>query len=355
MLHGKGESMERIELIGNSAPIQKVRQLIEQVASTQANVMILGGSGTGKELAARIIHQHSPRASGPFVALNCAAIPLDLLESELFGHEKGAFTGAHQTRLGRFELAAGGTLFLDEIGDMPVAMQAKLLRVLQDHQFERVGGNKRLSADVRVISATHKNLVSCIQKGAFREDLYYRLNVFPIELPLLRHRKQDIPLLIHYFIEHYQTQTGQPKIVLTEAAVDCLVHYEWPGNVRELANLIERFTILFSGKRIEDSDLSDHFFKGESFEFAGQEQKRENKREDKDFTLFTARREFDKSLPPLGFDLREHLAQLEYDYIQQALNEYHGIVSRAAKRLGLRRTTLVEKMRKYGIDRKLTG
>lgn len=328
--------MNKVELVGKSVSIQKVRQLIEQVAKTQANVMILGGSGTGKELVAKIIHQHSECASGPFIAVNCAAIPLELLESELFGHEKGSFTGAHQLRIGRFELAAGGTLFLDEIGDMPLAMQAKLLRVLQDHRFERVGGNKPICVDVRVISATHKNLLDCIQAGTFREDLYYRLNVFPINIPLLKDRREDIPELIHYFIELYRTHE---LIDVTEAALEFLIAYEWPGNVRELANLIERFMILFAGKKVDVTDLPEHFFKLQS-----------SRRENKDLTILSAR-----DLPSHGFDLKEHLAQLEYAYIHQALNEYQGIVSRAAKRLGLRRTTLVEKMKKYGIDRKMVS
>ncbi len=202
------ERIDRLEIIGQSKVIQDVKHLIAQVAKSPANVMILGESGTGKELVARIVHRSSARSQGPFIPVNCAAIPLELLESELFGHEKGSFTGAHITRQGRFEAAHGGTIFLDEIGDMPLVMQAKLLRVLQERNFERVGGNKPIHADVRVIAATHKNLLNCIKEGTFREDLYYRLNVFPIEIPPLRSRREDISILISYFLDQFCLQNN---------------------------------------------------------------------------------------------------------------------------------------------------
>jgi sigma-54 dependent transcriptional regulator, flagellar regulatory protein len=327
---------QNIGLIGSSNAIQAVERLIAQVAKTQANVLVLGESGTGKEMVARIIHQSSCRAMGPFVAVNCAAIPLELLESELFGHEKGSFTGAAATRQGRFELAAGGTLFLDEIGDMPLAMQAKLLRVLQERSFERVGGNKSIKADVRIITATHKHLADSILEGEFREDLYYRLNVFPIEIPPLRNRKEDIHALIQHFIQQFKTEIN-PGFELATSALEYLENYEWPGNVRELANLVERMMILFANQKVEESDLYDQFFPQKS---------RPSRRDDKDYTIMTV-----KELPEAGFDLKEHLTQLECAYISQALNENRGIVSRAAKRLGLRRTTLVEKMKKYGMGR----
>lgn len=327
---------EKMDLVGNSNAIQIVKHLIEQVAHTDANVLILGESGTGKEMVARIVHQSSNRKDGPFIAVNCAAIPLELLESELFGHEKGAFTGATGTRQGRFELAHGGTLFLDEIGDMPLVMQAKLLRVLQERSFERVGGNKPIKACVRVITATHKDLLASIQSNEFREDLYYRLNVFPIEIKPLRERRDDVPILIQHFMQQFQ-QESIHKIGLTRNAMEFLENYDWPGNVRELANLIERLMILFSGKTVDVSDLSEHYF-----------HKRTQilKRDDKELTIMTV-----KDLPTEGFDLKEYLAKLEYSYIYQALNDNRGIVSQAAKRLGLRRTTLVEKMRKFGIGR----
>jgi len=328
--------MESLRLVGKSSGIQAVMHLIQQVANTQANVLILGESGTGKELVARVVHQYSAQSSGPFIAVNCAAIPLELLESELFGHEKGAFTGAIGTRQGKFELANGGTLFLDEIGDMPLAMQAKLLRVLQERCFERVGGNKTLKTTVRIIAATHKCLLDSIEQGEFREDLYYRLNVFPIQIPPLRERSEDILILIQHFINQFQAESPG-KTTFTDNALKFLEQYEWPGNVRELANVIERLTILFSKKTVDISDLSEHFFQKRTVGL---------KRDDKDLTIMTA-----KELPEEGFDLKDYLAKLECSYIYHALNDNRGIVAHAAKRLGLRRTTLVEKMKKYGIGK----
>lgn len=326
----------RYKLMGSSTAIQAVQHLILQVASRSTTALILGESGTGKELVARVIHQHSKRAQGPFVAVNCAAIPLELLESELFGHEKGAFTGAIIARQGRFELAAGGTLFLDEIGDMPISMQAKLLRVLQERSFERVGGNKPIKADVRIIAATHKNLEECLAQGTFREDLYYRLNVFPVEIPPLRERKEDIRVLIQHFVDLHQQENGI-SIELTEEAFTFLEQYNWPGNVRELSNLVERLCVLYTGKPISLQDLPEHFFRQAS------------RRNDKNLTILTAA----ELVQDKHFDLKEHLSQLELDLITQALNDCAGVVARAAKRLGLRRTTLVEKMKKYGIGREV--
>jgi sigma-54 specific flagellar transcriptional regulator A len=326
-----------IELIGISTQIKMVQHLIQQVAKTSATVLILGESGTGKELVARIAHSLSDRSSGPFIPVNCAAIPLELLESELFGHEKGAFTGAYLSRQGRFELAAGGTLFLDEIGDMPLSMQAKLLRVLQEKSFERVGSNKSIKADVRVMAATHKDLEESMSSGSFREDLYYRLNVFPIEIPSLRERKEDIKLLIEHFICEYQNETSG-IIELEQETLNFLEQYEWPGNVRELSNLIERMIIMFSGKKVTVADLPETFLRN-SF-----------KRDDKNMTVLATS---EMVIGKRRFDLKEHLAQLEFNYIAQALNDCSGIVARAAKRLGLRRTTLVEKMKKYGMGREV--
>jgi len=323
------------ELVGKSERIRAVQALIQQVADKPTTALILGESGTGKELIARMIHQLSERKDGPFIAVNCAAIPLDLLESELFGHEKGAFTGAHAARQGRFEVAAGGTLFLDEIGDMPISMQAKLLRVLQEREFERVGGNKSIRVDVRIIAATHKDLRQCLQAGTFREDLYYRLNVFPINLPALRERKEDIGLLIQHFIEKYRAETGHGIDMATDA-LEFLENYEWPGNVRELANLVERLVIVSSGKTITLNNLPEHFLQPYVV------------RQDNSLTVIS-----NPSFhhPDQRFDLKEHLARLELDLINQALKDSGGVVARAAKRLGLRRTTLVEKMRKYRLGR----
>ncbi|MEC7472207.1 MAG: sigma-54 dependent transcriptional regulator, partial [Pseudomonadota bacterium] len=230
-------------LVGTSRAVQHVRQMMQQVADTEASVLILGESGTGKEVVARNLHYHSKRRQGPFVPVNCGAIPAELLESELFGHEKGAFTGAITARSGRFELAEGGTLFLDEIGDMPLPMQVKLLRVLQERTFERVGSNRTQSADVRIIAATHKNLEKMIEEGTFREDLYYRLNVFPIEMAPLRERVEDIPLLMNELISRMEHEK-RGSIRFNSAAIMSLCRHDWPGNVRELANLVERMAIM---------------------------------------------------------------------------------------------------------------
>ncbi len=245
-------------LMGCSAAIKQVQHLIEQVALKSTTVLILGESGTGKELVARSLHALSGRATGPFIALNCAAIPLDLLESELFGHEKGAFTGAVATRQGRFELAAGGTLFLDEIGDMPASMQVKLLRVLQEQVFERVGSNRLIKANVRILAATHQDLFKAMHQGRFREDLFYRLNIFPIDIPPLRERPEDIPLLIDSFIEQ-QKESHRSTIQLDPKTLNVLLQYEWPGNVRELWNLIERLMILYPNQSVLPKDLPKPF------------------------------------------------------------------------------------------------
>ena len=241
-------------LVGTSRAIQHVRQMMQQVADTDASVLILGESGTGKEVVARNLHYHSKRRDGPFVPVNCGAIPAELLESELFGHEKGAFTGAITSRAGRFELANGGTLFLDEIGDMPLPMQVKLLRVLQERTFERVGSNKTQSVDVRIIAATHKNLESMIEVGSFREDLYYRLNVFPIEMAPLRERVEDIPLLMNELISRMEHEK-RGSIRFNSAAIMSLCRHGWPGNVRELANRVRRGLVLAEGRQIEARDL----------------------------------------------------------------------------------------------------
>ncbi|MEF1338009.1 sigma-54 dependent transcriptional regulator, partial [Vibrio rotiferianus] len=241
-------------LVGQSRGIQEVRHLIEQVSGTEANVLILGESGTGKEVVARNIHYHSAHRNGPFVPINCGAIPPELLESELFGHEKGAFTGALTSRKGRFELAEGGTIFLDEIGDMPMPMQVKLLRVLQERCFERVGGNTTIKVNVRVVAATHRNLERMIEEGSFREDLYYRLNVFPIEMPALKSRKQDIPLLLQELMARLEAEGGLP-ICFTPRAINSLMEHHWPGNVRELANLVERMVILYPNSLVDVNHL----------------------------------------------------------------------------------------------------
>lgn len=332
-------------LVGHSRAIVHVRKLIEQVADTDANVLILGDSGTGKEVVARHLHYFSSRREQPFVPVNCGAIPPDLLESELFGHEKGAFTGAISARQGRFELAEGGTLFLDEIGDMPLAMQVKLLRVLQERIYERVGSNRSLKADVRIVAATHRDLEDEISEGRFREDLYYRLNVFPIEMPALRERSEDIGLLIKELITRMEHEQ-RGSVRLTPAAITALTHYPWPGNVRELSNLIERLIIMFPYGVVDVRDLPEKF--------------RDHLPEDADAATESSLESAPSHthaiddvvrLPRDGLDLKEHLNQLEYSLIKQALDEADGIVAHAAKRLAMRRTTLVEKMRKFGLQR----
>ncbi|MBE1287427.1 MAG: AAA domain-containing protein [Alteromonadaceae bacterium] len=317
-------------LIGESPQIQGVRKLIEQVAPTEANVLILGESGTGKELIARNVHSMSSRRDMPFVPVNCGAIPDELLESELFGHEKGAFTGAITARKGRFELAEGGTLFLDEIGDMPLQMQVKLLRVLQERSFERVGGNKTIKCDVRIVAATHRNLDKMIDEERFREDLYYRLNVFPIDSPALRERQKDIPLLLQEFTSRLRESRNE-SVKFTQAALQSLCEYQWPGNVRELSNLVERLTILYPNKVIDVFDLPVKYQCGE---------------------IPTTQSEITEATLPLeGVNLKEYLSELEIKLINQALEQQDWIVARAAEQLGMRRTTLVEKMRKYDISR----
>lgn len=241
-------------IIGNSDRMQEVFESIHKVAPSKANVLLRGESGTGKELMAKAIHYMSPRAQGPFIKFNCASIPEGLLESELFGHEKGAFTGAMAARKGRFELADGGTIFLDEIGDLPIGLQPKILRVLQEKEFERVGGEKTLKVDVRLIAATSRNLEELVSSNRFREDLYYRLNVVPIFLPSLREKREDIPLLVEYFLKKYN-QDNQKSVAITPEALNSFLGYDWPGNVRELENTIERLVVMSGGPLINQSDL----------------------------------------------------------------------------------------------------
>ncbi len=351
-------------LVGQSHGIQEVRHLIEQVAGTEANVLILGESGTGKEVVARNIHYHSARRSGPFVPINCGAIPAELLESELFGHEKGAFTGAITARKGRFELAEGGTLFLDEIGDMPMTMQVKLLRVLQERCFERVGGNTTIKANVRIVAATHRNLETMIDEHSFREDLYYRLNVFPIEMPSLKERKEDIPLLLRELMTRLEAEGGQP-VCYTPRAINSLVEHDWPGNVRELANLVERMVILYPNSLVDVNHLPTKYrysdipeFQPEPSRFSSVEEQERDALDSifsEDFSLSDDELSSDidvpQSLPPEGVNLKELLADLEVNLINQALEAQGGVVARAADMLGMRRTTLVEKMRKYNMQR----
>jgi sigma-54 specific flagellar transcriptional regulator A len=309
--------------VGRSSAIHSLDQLMRQVAGYDSTVLIRGESGCGKELVARRIHELSTRSRGPFVPVNCGAIPRDLLESELFGHEKGAFTGALTTRIGRFELADGGTLFLDEIGDMSLDMQVKLLRVLQERAFERVGSGEQRRANVRILAATHRDLEARARGGEFREDLFFRLNVFPIVVPALRERVDDLPALIADLVRRGEAE-GRPSIAFTETALECLAAYSWPGNVRELQNLIERLAILHPNQTVDRDQLPTPI--GE-------------RRRSPQPSLTT--------IPQSGLDLREYLGNLEKQLIRSALDQTDGTVAHAARLLKLQRTTLVEKLRKY--------
>jgi sigma-54 specific flagellar transcriptional regulator A len=342
-LHNRRErrmdNRECQQLIGESASIERINQMIDQVADTNASVLILGESGTGKEVIARNIHAQSSRSHKPFVPINCGAIPADLLESELFGHEKGAFTGAISARQGRFELAEGGVIFLDEIGDMPLPMQVKLLRVLQERCYEKVGSNKSIKSDVRVIAATHRRLEGLIEEGDFREDLFYRLNVFPIEVSPLRDRVEDIPLLVKEVLSRMEKE-NRGSVRLDKKAVVMLQHYGWPGNVRELANLLERLAILYPNAVIEAKDLPEKF---QSNDY------NETNLISDDETLVATVQPNISQLPSSGIDMKQYLTNIEISLIEQALVNTNHVVARAATMLNVRRTTLVEKMRKYEI------
>ncbi len=310
-------------IIYGSRRMEEVMGLVARVAPSQATVLIRGESGTGKELIANAIHFAGPRSQKPLVKVNCSAIPETLLESELFGHEKGAFTGATQRRIGRFEEANGGTLFLDEVGDLSPGTQVKLLRVLQEKEFQRLGSNQTLKTDVRVIAATNQNLEEAIKKGSFREDLYYRLNVITIFLPPLRERKEDIPLLIDYFLKKYSKANQKMISDVSKEARNLLLRYSYPGNVRELENLIERAVVLCRGDIITTQDLPFHL------------------REAKSEALWESSKS-QKSLP-------ESLEEIERDMIIKALHEHQGVQTRAAESLGISERVLRYKMKKYRI------
>jgi sigma-54 specific flagellar transcriptional regulator A len=366
--HPTQPGAHRFRPSGASRVMRAVHRLIEQVAPFDTNVLILGESGTGKEMVARHIHELSGRAGHPFVPVNCGAIPADLLESELFGHEKGAFTGALTTRVGRFEFAEGGTLFLDEIGDMSLQMQVKLLRVLQERSFERVGSNKTIRCNVRIIAATHRDLDAAIVAGRFREDLYYRLNVFPLQMPPLRERLDDLSVLIDHLLQR-QGNGGGKSIRLDAAAMACLLRNRWPGNVRELSNLLERLAILFPGQSITDTDLPDRYRGSAAVGWLGSEGRIDARPQSaqQPETAAVARVAAEQSAPVIyevsaiaspasdalprgGLDLKDHLSAIEIGLIRQALEEADGTIAEAARLLRMRRTTLVEKLRKYRLS-----
>ncbi len=337
-------------LVGNSAIMQTVRNEIEQVANSDANVLILGKSGTGKEVVARNVHYYSARHDKAFVPVNCGAIPHELLESELFGHEKGAFTGAISSRQGRFAMAEGGTLFLDEIGEMTMAMQVKLLRVLEERTFERVGGNKTIQADVRIIAATNRNLKEMVQQGDFREDLYFRLDVFPIRLPTLRERIEDLPLLVNELISRLEHNKGSSVRFSTDAVM-ALSQYDWPGNVRELANQIERMAIKHPCGLVQAQHLPEKFRDStqplsQPLNVAAIDAVMQ-----KDNTDTPIPNTPPINFPTENFDLKSYISNIEVSIIQAALDQSHGVIAHTAKSLGMQRTTLAEKMRKYHISR----
>jgi DNA-binding NtrC family response regulator len=314
-------------IIGASEAIQGVFEMVRKVADTDSTVLLLGESGTGKELIARALHYNSSRRGGPLIPVNCAAIPEELLESELFGHERGAFTHAVRTRVGRFEQANGGTIFLDEIADMSPTLQVKILRVLQDRSFERIGGIKTIRVDIRVVAATNRDLETMVQEGRFREDLYYRLNVIPLRVPPLRERTSDIPLLAAHFLTEFSRKRKQPVRRLSPEALELLLAYPWPGNVRELENLMERLVILCEDEVITAADLPDRFHPSPQL------------------TLPQAPADF----PPSGIPLTTALQDFERRLILKALEKSRGVKSRAARLLHLNRTTLIEKMKKLKI------
>jgi len=313
-------------LIGNSKQIRIIRSLIRQVANTDSTVLILGQSGTGKDLVASCIHHFSKRKNNSFVPINCGAIPGELMESELFGHEKGSFTGASMRRLGRFEIANKGTLFLDEIGDMPLPMQVKLLRVLQERKIDRVGGNESIKVDVRIIAATNKNIEKQIAENRFREDLFYRLNVFPIQMPTLQERAEDIPALIDFHLEKIALRL-QHKVHFTDKAIAALCRYSWPGNIRELENFLERMAVIHRDSVLDENDLDPTYKQG----------KKPSSTRD-----ITEHKED-------AFNFKEYIANLERQAIELALQHSNGLVDAAAKYLSLAPKTLLEKMKKYGL------
>lgn len=328
-----------VAMVGTSAKILQVYSLISKVADVDATVLVRGESGTGKELVARALHQEGARRRGPFVAINCGAIPSELLESELFGHERGAFTHAVRTRIGRFELADGGTVFLDEIAEMSPMLQVKLLRVLQEKKFERVGGMRTITSGFRVVAATNRNLENEVREGRFREDLYYRLNVIPLEVPPLRERTSDIPLLVEYFIDRFNASRRKKINGIRAEAMDCLSRYSWPGNVRELENTVERMVILASGQELGLEDLPESLLAATGSgstagDIAG------GVRENRHAVGANL-------IPDSGFVLSQAVIEFEKGLIVQAMEQSDWIKNRAAKLLNINRTTLLEKMKRY--------
>ena len=368
-------------IIGVSSEINYLRELIKTVGPSDSTTLILGDSGTGKELVAKALHDSSNRANAPFVPVNCGAIPKDLLESELFGHKKGAFTGALGDRKGRFQLANGGTLFLDEIGDMSMDLQVKLLRVLQERTVDPVGASNSVSIDVRVVAATHKNIETLIEQGKFREDLFYRLNVMPLEIKALAERKEDIPILFDFFALQHNKKGNQP-IRLHTSSMQMFCDYDWPGNVRELSNLVARYTALFPGTEVDlrqvpssmipgnmrlslEQDAADALLSVSAEVMSDSTPKDAHlfpHNDNQQFDIFPEVEILDhvqrvvnlaqghESFPEEGVKLKDHLLEIECGLIKQALDKANGNVSQTARLLGLQRTTLIEKINKHNLN-----
>jgi DNA-binding NtrC family response regulator len=338
-------------IIGRSEAIRKVFEIAEKASASDSTVILSGESGTGKELIAHALHHNSPRVAHTFMAVNCGAIPHDLLESELFGYEKGSFTGAMQTRIGRMELADKGTIFLDEIGDMPPQLQVKLLRVLAEQEIDRIGGNKPIKINIRVIAATHRNLEEEVKNGKFREDLFYRLNVIPIHMPPLRERKADIPLLANYFLDYFNKKQGRAIKGINDQAMEILVNYRWPGNIRELANFIERMVVLSSGSVLTPRDLPEKVVDGvpqEKLEATPTPIEDNNAGE---FLRQSMKKSFFLGIPQDGINLKQAVEDFERELIMEALEKTDWVKNQAAQLLQLNRTTLVEKLKKLNIKR----
>ncbi len=321
----KQKIVQDYELTGESEPIAALKEMIGIVAPTNAWILIMGENGTGKELVARSIHRNSKRANRPFIEVNCAAIPEELIESELFGHEKGAFTGATAAKRGKFDLAHEGTIFLDEVADMSLKAQAKILRILQEKKFERVGGTKPISMDVRVLAATNKDLEKEMESGRFRQDLYYRLNVIPLVVPPLRERKQDIPLLVRRFLRDFAQREGEPEKDITDEALTLFIEHDWPGNVRELKNFTERLIIMTSADTITEKDIP-----ALEKEIHG---------------------DFPEELTKMADSYRAAKMDFEKTFIARKLQEFDGNISKTAEAIGLERSNLHRKIKAYGLDK----
>ncbi|WP_198145904.1 sigma-54 interaction domain-containing protein [Desulfonatronovibrio magnus] len=332
-------AMDKTGIIGESDVLEDVFKVLNKVAPTDTTVLVTGESGTGKELLVRALHKNSPRNSKPFVPINCGAIPKELLESELFGHEKGAFTHAIRSRPGRFELADGGTVFLDEIGEMDLSLQVKILRFLQEKEFERVGGSRSLKVDVRVIAATNRDLEKEVELGNFREDLFYRLNVIPMILPPLRTRGKDVLLLADFFLNRFCEKSGCPKLKISSQAREMLMNYSWPGNVRELENFMERMTILCDGSQITPEDLPDKILLASGVE------PQETRVEVRSFDWPVL-----SDMNERKMNLKEFLDKIEENLLIEALRTAEGVKNQAAEILGIKRTTLIEKLKKKQLN-----